>query len=142
METEKEEVVKIPIKGGLEFGLSCNYVVIPKKVITLNGILMVRDLLQGITGIGDDTPFDERFDGEKARSSSLEDYLIEILEKKYGLDIRICGFCHYYDIYKNSLGLERIVYSFCSRKDCPTKKRKFGEKCCFKFCQWIPREKK
>jgi hypothetical protein len=56
----------------------------------MDKIRQVMDLLEEITGISYDEPLEWRFPGEKGRLASLEEYLIEILEKKFGLT-KICG---------------------------------------------------
>ncbi len=83
MET-KDEIVEIPLKGELKLGPNANFIKIPRKDITLSGTQMVMDLLEEITGITYDAPLNWRFPGEKGIFFSLEDYLIEILEEKFG----------------------------------------------------------
>ena len=142
-----EEIIEIPIKGEIKFGPNCNSIKIPQKDITLYGTQMIMDLLEEITGISYDAPLNWRFPGEKGILFSLEDYLIEILEKRFGMDVKICGFCRYHNIPEEMPNaLKRAADGFCDKDLCPNERRAFGEFCCFEPSEWclkeIPEEEK
>lgn len=52
------------------------------------------NLLEEITGVNYDVPLNWRFPGEKGQLYSLEEYLIEILER-LRLKVKVCGNCNY-----------------------------------------------
>ncbi len=80
--------------------------------LIFNGIKMAADLLESITGIEPSSSEDRNWPevkmgfalnyhpndefSEANRLSALRDYLIQILEEKSGLTIKICGNCKYF----------------------------------------------
>lgn len=91
----KEEEVGISLKGKIELGIP-NILIISKKNITKDGISMAADLLEAITGVRHSEPQASFI--EEERISNFRDYLIELLEKKFGLRVKVCINCKYCDV--------------------------------------------
>ncbi len=129
--------------------------------LIFNGIKMAADLLESITGIEASPPKDQNWPEvkigfpynyhpnkefpEEKRLSALRDYLIQILEEKFGVKVKICGNCYYYNASGLLPAYRDIGCGACEKSLCPLIKRAFGEKCCFEVSEWkikeIPPEK-
>lgn len=104
----------------------------------MDKIRQTMDSLEEITGVTYDEPLEWRFPGEKGRLTSLDDYLVKILEQK-GLKIRICGNCEHFrylsdecDIWKKKFNFEYRCINLGCEPDYWT----------FKKIPEIPEEKK
>ncbi len=120
--------------------------------LIFNGIKMAADLLESITGIEPLTPKDANWPevkmgfalnyhpndefSEASRLSALRDYLIQILEEKFGLKIKICGNCENYKRFPDN--------PFCGHCSLVTIHSVYYNWSCSNITglgqQWIPKE--
>lgn len=66
-------------------------------------------------------------------------FFIQILEEKFGLKIKVCGYCYCYSAY-GLLPAYRDIGCGACEKCCSPIKRAFGEKCGFEISEWKPKE--
>ncbi len=120
--------------------------------LIFNGIKMAADLLESITDIEPLTPKDANWPAvkygfpynyhpnheftEENRLSALRDYLIQILEEKFGLIIKICGNCENYKRFPDN--------PFCGHCSLVTIHSVYYNWSCSNIAglgqQWIPKE--
>ncbi len=88
-------------------------------------------------------------DADCAEMNELREYLIQILEEEFGMNIRICGYCKYFE-YSGAKPAKHIatgeemstITGTCYKKYGKTLpfRRFFGDKCECEFCSWSPKE--
>jgi len=108
-----------------------------------DSIIFICDIIEFITGVKQPATYKSKeierytycrpFRGfpEELAIEYLRDYLIQILEEKFGLKIKVCGNCANYYCYQGT---------YCDQLTGINRRRVFKDSCYFTPPKWIPEE--